>query len=94
LIDGFLAEAPRLMVQIEQGLAVADAPAVRLAAHSLKTNAADFGAARLHELTVQVETLAKAENLADLPDLVTAMSQAFEQVEAALQQVQREQNQP
>lgn len=87
LIEGFLAEAPQLINQIEQGLAAADAVIIRLAAHSLKTNAADFGATRLHELTVQVEELAKAENLAELPAAVANLTEAYEQVEAYLQQV-------
>ncbi len=87
LIDGFLAEAPQLIAKIEQGLAAADAPIIHLAAHSLKSNAADFGAARLHELAIQVEALAKEANLAELPELVADMNQAYAQVAAYLQQV-------
>jgi signal transduction histidine kinase/CheY-like chemotaxis protein/HPt (histidine-containing phosphotransfer) domain-containing protein len=87
LIDGFLAEAPQLLAQMQRGLAAQDAATIRLAAHSLKANVADFGAARLHELTVQVEALAKQGDLADLSALLAAMTEAYTAVEKALRQV-------
>jgi HPt (histidine-containing phosphotransfer) domain-containing protein len=87
LIDGFLAEAPLLMAQIEQGLVAEDAPIIRLAAHSLKTNAADFGAARLHELTVQIEMLARDGELDQLSEPVANLTETYAQVAAYLQQV-------
>ncbi len=88
LIDGFLAEAPQLINQMERGLAAEDAVIVRLAAHSLKTNAADFGAARLHALSVQIESLAKAETLGQVPEALASLRDAYEAVAAHLQRVQ------
>ena len=87
LIAGFLEEAPQLVATMESGVAAGDAPAVHLAAHSLKANATDFGAARLEELTKQVETAAKAGDLKKAAAGVKAAAAAYEEVAAALQGV-------
>ncbi|MBK8905655.1 MAG: response regulator [Anaerolineaceae bacterium] len=84
LIHSFLEEAPQLITQMQQGVAAQDATAVRLAAHSLKSNVADFGAREVHKLTRQIETLARDGALAEVPELVTAVAAAYLPVERAL----------
>ena len=44
LIDVFLKDSPELIEQMRGGLAAGDVEKVRRAAHSLKSNAASFGA--------------------------------------------------
>ncbi len=47
LIDDFLSGAPELVAQMSAAAAAADTEALRRAAHTLKSNAQDFGAMRL-----------------------------------------------
>jgi response regulator RpfG family c-di-GMP phosphodiesterase len=57
LIDSFLEDAPQLMTTLRQASEKGDATGLRLAAHSLKSNAADFGAMRLSNLCKELEHL-------------------------------------
>lgn len=47
LVDDFLSGAPELVAQMSAAAAAADTEALRRAAHTLKSNAQDFGATRL-----------------------------------------------
>ncbi|RIK38907.1 MAG: hybrid sensor histidine kinase/response regulator [Chloroflexi bacterium] len=85
LIDGFLDDAPQLVAALRRGLETGDAAAIRLAAHSLKSNAADFGAERLRTLAQTLEQQAKAGTLAGADELVAAVEQEYQRVERALQ---------
>jgi CheY-like chemotaxis protein/HPt (histidine-containing phosphotransfer) domain-containing protein len=84
LIDSFLEDAPQLIADIEQGMAHGDATAVRLAAHSLKANAADFGAMQLRDDCATLENVAKNESLAEAVDLVSTIAAEFARVIDAL----------
>ena len=55
LVTTFLDEAPLLLETLRQSQASGDADAFRRAAHSLKSNAATFGAAPLAELSRSLE---------------------------------------
>ena len=55
LVDTFLAEAPVMLDDLQQGLATADANRFRRAAHSLKSNSNTFGALALGELARDLE---------------------------------------
>ena len=55
LIDVFLTDAVELLAAMDGALAGGDAGALRRAAHSLKSNAATFGATRLTALARQLE---------------------------------------
>ncbi len=57
LIDTFLEDAPPLLNNLQQALGKEDAAGVRLAAHSLKSNGADFGATTFSALCQQLELL-------------------------------------
>ena len=63
LIDTFIEEGPGMFHEMQQALSVADADSFRRAAHSLKTNAATFGAMELAEKAKELETMARENNL-------------------------------
>lgn len=76
LIDTFLDDAPKLVSEIRSALDAQDADSFRRAAHSLKSNAATFGAARLAELAKELEMLGKENRLEDSGDRLTLLDEA------------------
>ncbi len=87
LIDSFLEDSPHCVSSLRQGLEHGDAKRIHLAAHTLKANAAEFGAERLRELNRELEELAKRGTLEEAPDLVTAIEEEYVLVQRALQTV-------
>lgn len=55
LVDAFVEEAPQLLLALRQAAAQGDDARFEDAAHSLKSNAAAFGATRLAELARRLE---------------------------------------
>jgi histidine phosphotransfer protein HptB len=55
LIDDFRSGAPELVAQMSAAAAATDTEALRRAAHTLKSNAQDFGAMRLAALCAALE---------------------------------------
>jgi CheY-like chemotaxis protein len=90
LVDTFLREAPTHVETLRGALQDADAPQLRRAAHTLKSNARVFGARRLAALCQEVEALARVGVLADAIDLVTRIDDESVRVADALQAARRE----
>ena len=65
LVDDFLDEAPRLSAAILRATAEGDRDALRVASHTLKSNARDFGAMRLSGLCSLLENDCRAERPLD-----------------------------
>lgn len=63
LIDTFLEDLPSQVAQLKDALAAQDADSFRRAAHTLKSNAATFGAHRLTDLARELETMGRENNL-------------------------------
>ena len=84
MIDVFLADAVELLDSMDEALAIGDTEALRRAAHSLKSNAATFGATRLTALTRQLEEQGKSAELAGSPPFLAAARAEFAAVEGAL----------
>lgn len=84
LIETFLEEAPTMLAEIRSALEAQDAELLRRAAHSLKSNAAQFGAARLQSLCLQLEQRAKEQQLDGLDQLLVDAESEFQAVHAAL----------
>jgi HPt (histidine-containing phosphotransfer) domain-containing protein len=63
LVDAFLEEAPQRVAELHHGATAADAALLIRAAHTLKANAAMFGAGRLERLCRDLETAARAGDL-------------------------------
>lgn len=83
LVESFLDEAPRLLAEGRAALAAADAPGVQRAFHTLKSNAATFGAMGLAAAARETEQAAKGGALPS-PDAVAAMERLFESAKVEL----------
>jgi HPt (histidine-containing phosphotransfer) domain-containing protein len=63
LIEQFRSDAPELLASARSALAAGDAAELRRAAHTLKSNAATFGAGRLADRSRALEEAAKSGDL-------------------------------
>jgi HPt (histidine-containing phosphotransfer) domain-containing protein len=93
LIDAFCKDAVRLQEQARQTFEAGDSAGLRRAAHTLKSNSANFGVVRLTALCQELEDTARHGDLtstaSDLLDQVaTAYEQACPALEALRQHVQ------
>jgi HPt (histidine-containing phosphotransfer) domain-containing protein len=77
LIDTFLEDAPKLIDEIRTSLAANNAETFRRAAHSVKSNAATFGASQLAALAKELEMLGKENRLQETGDKLKALEEAF-----------------
>ncbi len=78
LIDTFLEDGPKLIHAMKSAMVSNDAESFRRAAHSLKSNAATFGAHELAGLAKELEDLGRRNDL--------KIGNKLEAVEAAYQQ--------
>jgi GAF domain-containing protein/CheY-like chemotaxis protein/HPt (histidine-containing phosphotransfer) domain-containing protein len=90
LIAQFSEDAPGLLAAARAGLEQGDADAVRRAAHTLKSNAATFGAGALAERSRELEEAAKRGELDGGSDLVEAIQWSLDVVLGALPDTWRE----
>ena len=74
------------MTAARHGLEAGDAEEVRRAAHTLRSNAATFGASELADRSGRLEAAARAGTLDDGPAQVEAISEELERVHAALRE--------
>ena len=77
------------MTALRDAVVQGDAPAMKLAAHSLKGSSSTMGAKRMAALCDELETLARNATLGGAPALIVALYAEFVRVEAALQVEQR-----
>ena len=80
LIDTFLEDAPQLITQLHSALTTNDAETFRRAAHSLKSNAASFGATYLSSLAKELEMLGRENKLNEVGDKLKALEEAYQVV--------------
>lgn len=84
LVEQFLTDAPGLVSAARSALGSGDFEGVRRAAHTLKSNAATFGAHELAERSRLLEEGAKAGNIPDGVDEIDAIAGELERVREAL----------
>jgi GAF domain-containing protein/DNA-binding response OmpR family regulator len=84
LIEQFVADAPRLVAAARAGLDAGDAGEVRRAAHTLKSNAATFGAHALAGRSRELEDAAKRGALEGASEQVDAVGSELDLVLEAL----------
>ena len=84
IIDTFLDDAPDLLAKMRDGVEHSNAADLRLAAHSLKSNSADFGAETLRELCKQAELLGEQGRLEGADSLVSRATSEYATIESAL----------
>ena len=80
LIDTFLEDAPKMIAEIKSSHAANNAETFRRAAHSMKSNAATFGASQLAALAKELEMLGKENKLHEAGDGLTALEEAYASV--------------
>ncbi len=78
LIDTFLEDAPRLFNELKAAQEAGNADTFRRAAHSLKSNAATFGATQLSELAKELETLGREDRLKETGDRLNVLKEALD----------------
>lgn len=78
MIDTFLVDAPQQILAIQAALSSGDVESFRRAAHSLKSNAASFGADRLAELAYELELLGRQNQLGDAGARLEVLEEAYE----------------
>jgi len=83
LIDTFIEEAPGMFHEMRQALSASDVDSFRRVAHSLKTNAATFGATELAEKAKELETMARENNL-EIGNRFEKLEDAYRQAVQAL----------
>jgi HPt (histidine-containing phosphotransfer) domain-containing protein len=84
LIEQFLNDAPGLVDAARKGLAVGEIDDVRRAAHTLKSNAATFGARGLADRSRELEDAAKQGALDDAETRIERIAQELDGVRSAL----------
>ncbi len=84
LLVTFFEDSPQQLETARAGLSAGDSEAVRRAAHSLKSNCANFGALALSARCRELEMLAKTGALPGAAELLGDIAAGYEQVQAAL----------
>ena len=84
LIDTFLEDAPKMINEIKSALDANNADTFRRAAHSMKSNAATFGAGGLASLAKELEMLGKENKLYETGDRLKALEEAYESASSEL----------
>ena len=87
LIDTFLDDSPKLIQELEAALKVNNVDSFRRAAHSLKSNAATFGASELFSLAKELEILGKENKFNETGDRLRALEEAYESVRKELSEL-------
>lgn len=84
MIDTFLEDAPDLLEKMQHGVEYGDAAALRIAAHSLKSNSADFGAKTLRDLCKEAESMGRDSRLHGADEIVLRARAEYEKLAATL----------
>lgn len=91
LMSDYLADAPDLTHRMINAAQAGDSKAFRIAAHTLKSNARDFGAIRLSDLCAAAEAAAASSTLSgDLAIHAEKIASAEQAARQALSQVSLE----
>lgn len=83
LIDTFFEDTLHLMEQMRAALAAKDSESFRRAAHSLKSNAATFGATELSTLARELESMGRENNL-EIGNRLEGLEEAFQKAKSQL----------
>jgi GAF domain-containing protein/DNA-binding response OmpR family regulator len=84
LVASFLDNGAVLIAKLAEAAGAGDAEALRRHAHTLKSNAASFGATELAERCAALESQARAGDLASAGEAVSRIAQEFDGARAAL----------
>ena len=84
LVSTFNDDSRGYIKQLRESLATGDVDTFRRAAHTLKSNANNFGAIHLAELSRELEMLARENRLDAVGDKVDTLQSEYEKVSQAL----------
>jgi HPt (histidine-containing phosphotransfer) domain-containing protein len=84
LLETFANDAPGLLDELRSGLEAGDTDSVRRAAHTLKSNAATFGATVLAEMCGELEASARSGDLTDGKARLADIESTYARVETQL----------
>jgi CheY-like chemotaxis protein/HPt (histidine-containing phosphotransfer) domain-containing protein len=84
LVETFLEDAPQMLADMRKAAEIGDAPSLRLAAHSLKSNSAEFGAMSLSALCKELEMMGKDGHTEGALPMIDRADALFEAVKPAL----------
>jgi CheY-like chemotaxis protein len=90
IIDTFLEDTPDLLQQMSRGVKQAEPASLRIAAHSLKSNSADFGAEILRDLCKQAEAMGREGALDGADALVAQAVSEYVKLEEILTEMRDE----
>lgn len=90
VLDSWLQESPQLLSQLQQALEEQDLIRLHRAAHSLKNSAATLGAGQLSAICLQVEQLARQEQLDEIPALMAELNRHFTAAHEEIQWLRQE----
>ncbi|MFQ5435587.1 MAG: response regulator, partial [Anaerolineae bacterium] len=91
MIDSYLETSPPLLARLHNGLADGDVNDFRMAAHTLKSGSADFGAMTLSKLCGQMEEMGKSGEIAGAEPLVAQAEALYAGVKTALTTIRNQQ---
>jgi CheY-like chemotaxis protein len=89
LIDNFFKDAVKLQETTQQALEQNNAEELCRAAHTLKSNARNFGATALGELCQELESHSKNRELEGAKALINQIEEEYEQVRTALETLRK-----
>ena len=89
LLAAFYEDSPQQIVAMRTALASGDAETLRRAAHSLKSNSANFGALILSQQCKELEALAKIGALDGAEALIAAIDEGYQAARSALEAIKQ-----
>jgi signal transduction histidine kinase/CheY-like chemotaxis protein len=89
LVDAFFVEGPKHMDAVRTALAAKEAPKLRRAAHTLKSNGATLGATALAEVCQDLETRAEREDFAGIDGILPHANAELERALASLRTMRK-----
>jgi CheY-like chemotaxis protein/HPt (histidine-containing phosphotransfer) domain-containing protein len=89
LIDNFMIDATQLFGNLHEAIDQGDTERLALAAHTLKSNGANFGATAFSSLCRELEMMGKNHSLEGAAETLTQAETVYEQVKVALKALQK-----
>lgn len=90
LLETYFEDSPQLFSTMHESLSKGDAEEFRRAAHTLKSNSANFGAIHLSQKAKSLEDLGKANDLEEASDSLADAEAEYRKVKSALEAIQRD----
>ena len=90
LLEDFFDDSPKQLVEMQQALEDGDAGRFRRAAHSLKSNSANFGALKLADSCKELEEMGKSATLGGAGDRLARIIMEYEEVKPILKDIVNE----